>query len=470
MCYKKCKKLLMCLFRVGCVMLSFGAVVWNIYLFGLDEDSVEIEVKEMPSREYIFNPSLTVCFHRKIVNRHKVFIGRPSSKDQLQDKSDRRIFHIDNYIGDIVIKYKNENQARITKTVPDITPHEEDQYTGHLRKVLLRRFQSSDCLDFNIPVTKKSIIHSINIAMKDDVFRPKDPSTVIENKIEIGVTVQNSIFMLPNTFLIPKIKSNRPELDSHQKLDCSGITFHVKEIDILRRRNKPTNPCINSYRNGALSILEYAARRIQCVPNGWEIPHVLPNCKDKKLHKNATLTLNKVQAALQYFFYKSNTKFCKSIRNVQIQHESSDSITTCTEDMNTTNITVFYDNYSLTETRLVRSYTVTNLLFNIGYIISLFLGLSLIQLPVIFTKLICTMCRKLQALRTKKEPDVLSNGHIPHQATDVLDRNMDELNIELTLANQEIQNLKKDSCLFKSHIMRLEALVLLQGREYDTVL
>ena len=97
----------MCLFRVGCVMLSFGAVVWNIYLFGLDEDSVEIEVKEMPSREYIFNPSLTVCFHRKIVIRHKVFIGRPSSKDQLQDKSDRRIFHIDNYIGDIVIKYKN---------------------------------------------------------------------------------------------------------------------------------------------------------------------------------------------------------------------------------------------------------------------------------------------------------------------------------------------------------------------------
>ena len=461
MSYKKCKTMLMCLFRVGCVMLSFGAIAWNIYLYSLDEDSVEIKVKEMPLKENIFHPSLTLCFHRKIVNRRSVFIGRPSSKDQLQDKAHRRIFHIDDYVGNIVVK--SEKRAQFNKAGLNTTPYEEIQYRGQFRKIVLRRFQSSDCLDINIPVKKKNLIHSINIAIKDDVFRPKDPLTVIENKIEIGVTVQNSMFMLPNTFLMPNKKQNRHEPDSHQKLDCSGITFRVKEIDILRRRNKPTNPCINSYKNGALSILEYAARRIQCVPNGWEIPHVLPNCKDQKLHQNATLTLFKVEAALQYFFYKSFTKFCKSIRYVQTQHESSDSITTCTEDMNATNITVIYDNCSLTETRLVRSYTVTNLLFNIGYIIGLFLGLSLIQFPVIFTKLICTICRKLPALRTKKEPGVLSNGHIPHQAADVLDRHIEECHINQTLANQEIQNLK-------NHIMQLRALVLLQGREYETVL
>ena len=111
----------MCLFRVGCVMLSFGAVVWNIYLFRLDEDSVEIKVKEMPSKDYVFYSSITLCFRRKINNWNKVFIGHPSSKDQLQDKSDRRIFHIDDYIDNIVLKYKNENRERITKTVSNIT-------------------------------------------------------------------------------------------------------------------------------------------------------------------------------------------------------------------------------------------------------------------------------------------------------------------------------------------------------------
>ena len=165
----------MCLFRVGCFMLSFGAVVWNIYLFRLDEDSVEIKVKEMPSKDYVFYSSITLCFRRKINNWNKVFIGHHSSKDQLQDKSDRRIFHIDDYIDNIVLKYKNENRERITKTVSNITPYEEDQYTGHFRKVLLRRFQSSDCLDINIPVKKKKNIHSINIAIKDDVFRPNGP-------------------------------------------------------------------------------------------------------------------------------------------------------------------------------------------------------------------------------------------------------------------------------------------------------
>jgi len=267
---------------------------------------------------------------------------------------------------------------------------------------------------------------------------------------------------------MPNKKLNPSELDIHQKRDCSGISFHVTGVEILRRRNKPTNPCINAYRNGALPILEYAAKHIQCVPNGWEITHVLPNCKDKKLDKNATLILNQVQAALNYFLY--NTKFCRSIRNIQIEPGSSDSNTTCTEDVNTKNITMIYGNYTLTETRLVRSYTVTNLLFNIGYIIGLFLGLSLIQLPVIFTKRIRTICRKVQALITKKEPEASLTDHIPNHNTDVLDGHMDEINIKLTLANQEIQNLKKDSCLFKNHILQMRALVLLQEQEYETVL
>ena len=458
----------MCLFRVGCVMLSFCAIVWNIYIFSLDEDSVEITVKDTPLKKDIFHPTLMLCFHQKIVNRHKVFIGRPSSKDQLQDKSDHRIFHINDYIGNIVVKYKNENRAQMTKTVPNVTPYEEVQYTGHSRKIMLRRLQSSDCLDIDIPSKKKETIHSIDIAIKDDAFRPKDLSPLIENWIAIGFTVQNSIFMLPNSFLMPNEKLNPPELDSHQKRHCSRISFHVKGIETLHRRNKPTNPCINSYRNGALPILKYAARRIKCVPNGWEIAHVLPNCKDKKLDKNDTLILNKIRAALNFFLY--STKFCRSMRNIQIEPGSSDSNTTCTEDVNTKNITMIYGNYTLTETRLVRSYTVTNLLFNIGYIIGLFLGLSLIQLPVIFTKRIRTICRKVQALITKKEPEASLTDHIPNQNTDVLDGHMDEINIKLTLANQEIQNLKKDSCLFKNHILQMRALVLLQEQEYETVL
>ena len=73
-------------------------------------------------------------------------------------------------------------------------------------------------------------------------------------------------------------------------------------------------------------------------------------------------------------------------------------------------------------------------------------------------------------MRTKTEPEALLNDHIPNQKTDVLDGHMDEINIKLTLANQEIQRLKKDSCLFKNHILQMRALVLLQKREYETVL
>ena len=469
MCNKKCKTMLKCLFRISCVMLSFGAIMWNIHLFRMDEDSVEIEVKEMYLKDDIFHPSLTLCFHREIIHQSNVFIGSPMSNDQLQGTSDLRIFHIDDYISDIVVKRQNQKRAQFTEAGLNITPYDEIQYTGLSRKIMLRRLQSADCLDINIPFKKKETIHSVIVAVKDDVFRVKDPLSRSKNWIEIGLSVQNDVFILPNLFLMPNENLKGPELDSDQKLDCTGITFHVKEIEILQRRSKPSSRCISSYKNGALPILNYAVKRLQCLPNGWEIAHVLPDCKDKELNEKAQETLNQVQAALHYFYYKPITKFCQSIRYVQIEHDSSDSITTCTDDTDTINITAIYDNYSLTETRLVRSYTVTNLLFNIGYIIGLFLGLSLIQLPVILTKLICTVCKKCHCLRKSDDPEPLLNGHIPQQVTDLFDRQIDEINLKLTIANDEIQNLKKDSCLFKNHIMQLRALVLLQQREYDTM-
>ena len=469
MCNNKCKTILKCLFRISCVMLSFGAIMWNIHIFFLNEDSVEIEVTEMYLNQDVFHPSLTLCFHREIIHQRNVFTGHLSSNNKLQDKSGRHILHIDDYIGDIVVKRKNKKRVRFTKAGLNITPYDEIQYTGRSRKILLRRLQSTDCLDINIPFKKKETIHSIIVAVKEAVFRAKDPSTRIRNWIEIGLAVQNDLFILPNLFLMPNENLDGPELDSHQKHDCTGITFNVKEVEILQRRNKPSNPCISSYKNGALPILNYAVKHLQCLPSGWEIAHVLPDCKDKKLNEEAQEKLNQVEAALHYFYYKPITKFCQSIRHVQIEHDSSDSIRTCTDDTESINITAIYDNYSLTEPRLVRSYTVTNLLLNIGYIIGLILGLSLIQLPVIFTTLICTICRTLRVLRRSKEPETLLNGQLPHQATDLLDRHIDEINSKLTLANDEIQNLKKDSSLFKNHIMQLRALVLLQQREYDTM-
>ena len=70
-------------------MLSFGAIMWNIHIFFLNEDSVEIEVKEMRLKEGIFHPSLTLCIYRETIHQHNVFTGHLSSNNQLQDKSGR---------------------------------------------------------------------------------------------------------------------------------------------------------------------------------------------------------------------------------------------------------------------------------------------------------------------------------------------------------------------------------------------
>ena len=61
---------LTCIFRVGCVLLSVCATLWPIYLFNLDEDSLEIEFKDLHSDEDTPYPGMRVCFARAILHKH----------------------------------------------------------------------------------------------------------------------------------------------------------------------------------------------------------------------------------------------------------------------------------------------------------------------------------------------------------------------------------------------------------------
>ena len=412
-----------CLFRIVCVMLSISATIWPIYLFGLDEDSVEIGIKEMHLSEDIFYPSLTLCFN------------------QPQDQYDRPILHIDDYVGNIVVKRKSKKPVVFTKVGIKHTPYDEIPYKGISRKIVLRRYQSSDCLDIGIPFRKKEIIHSMDVEIRKDVFQPQPISTRNDNNrgassLTIGLSFQGDVFPLPNQNL------NYLELDNKGINNCSGISFHVKEMEILLRRNKPSNPCIDFDRNGAFRILKYATNRLGCMPHGWEINYDLPNCRAEKLNKTDEQHYNQLLATLHYFYYKPITKFCRSIRGIQIEHISDDSIDSCKDDNDTIHITSIYDSFPFRETKLVRAYTVWNLVSNIGVIVGLFFGVSVIQLPSIFTKLRRKISGKTYSIRKT---------------------NFDDMNNKLSLANEEIHNIKEDTYILKNHILDL-----LQKREYES--
>ena len=403
-----------CLFRLSCVVLSCSAIIWNIYQFNLDKDSVEIEVHEMNSAKYEFLPSLTFCFHYKQIHQtNKTSDYSFNTDDHLQDGYENQIAQIDDYIGDILVKRKNkEKRAVFTKTGIKSTYYDETKYTGPSRQIVLRREPWKVCLDISIPL-KKIAVHSIEVAVQKDVFYTKRASEINTNKIrftdlEMGLTFHGQTFLFPNRKLIGA------ELYNNMNANCMKIIFYVTKIEIYRRRNKPNSPCMENYKNDAYRILKYAARRLGCTPNGWKINSSIPDCQVEMLNETDSKSFNLITAGLHYFQYTQISKSCESVRDVQTQYDSDSSIRSCTDDEGVIRVTLIYDNFPLTETRLVRSYTALNLFYNIGYIFGLFLGVSIIQIPDMFAKLYRAMCRKIDVVTNHIHLTMYKTQFIPH--------------------------------------------------------
>ena len=192
------------------------------------------------------------------------------------------------------------------------------------------------------------------------------------------------------------------------------IIFYVTKIEIYRRRNKPNYPCIGGDGNDAYRVLKYAARRLGCTPNGWEINRSIPDCQVEMLNETDRKSFNKITARLHYFQYTQISKSCETVRDVQMQYDSDSSIRSCTDDEGVIRVTLIYDNFPLTETRLVRSYTALNLFYNIGYIFGLFLGVSIIQIPDMFAKLYRAMGRKIDVVTNHIHLTMNKLQFIPH--------------------------------------------------------
>ena len=96
------------LFRVGCVLLSFCATIWPIYLFNLDEDSVEIEFKDLHTNKNTPYPALTLCFDHSMINEYNMATSNWSMNDeQRQHTISTRTLQIDDYIGSIDITFRS---------------------------------------------------------------------------------------------------------------------------------------------------------------------------------------------------------------------------------------------------------------------------------------------------------------------------------------------------------------------------
>ena len=75
-------------YRTSCIVCCIGIIVWNVYLYLLDEDLVKVEFQEVD-----VEVSLRLCFNSPY------------------DSHNGNRLHVDDYVSNVVVERKNDNPA-----------------------------------------------------------------------------------------------------------------------------------------------------------------------------------------------------------------------------------------------------------------------------------------------------------------------------------------------------------------------
>lgn len=426
-------------FRIGCIMIAILTTIWPFYLFCLDDDLVKIEFKEFHSTKDRLYPALTLCFDSDAYYKynHSVTDSLNANKKE-QVFSNQTTLTIEDYIDSVVIKDMKNNKTRFTRTAVSIEDERVIKDKLLSTNIVLGRYQATSCFAVGIPFLEKNGIKSIDVGIKKSIF--KNGTFPTRNQIISG-TSQLTIALSYQNQLFPLLNHNVLKLHSNNLINnrCSGFRFNVRGMEILRRRNKPSNPC-NDYDNeNAIMVLNDAATRLGCMPSGWEITSILPDCHDNTINKSA-------RQLLDDGLHNSNAnrfiKPCSSFVDLWYDYSVDDSVDSCNNDQDTLHVMIVYNNIHFKEIGYYRAYTAWDLLSSISVIIGLFLGGSFLQLPDLFRKI-------YDNVKTKKSD--LRYGRI-------------SIRKQLKLLIREIKKMKQDIDILKRPmIMRL------QRRENETM-
>jgi hypothetical protein len=367
------------IFRFGCVSAAIFSSFWPIYLYSLDEDLVQINFKKFHSTEDRVYPSLTFCFNIKSFPKYNDSVLKESL---FQIGSNDTTLKIEDYISTIEIKTFENNIIRFSKSGVGMGAHNASKNRQISTNTVLRRFAAAPCFAVGIPFMEKQGIDSMVVSIKKNIFFVGNVPTRQQivrgrSQFSIGFSYQNQYFPLLGR------TAERRGLDDFTNT-CSGFIINVRGMEILRRRNKLSDPC-NDYANeDAMKVLDDTANKLRCKPQHWDLPSPLPDCSQEQL--------NESRVHLDDSLYNSNAKRllkpCRSILDFWYDYDFDRSFESCTDEEESFSITILFNDLPLKEITFVSAHTLLDLLSNISVIIGIFVGASLFQLPDIHSKFV----------------------------------------------------------------------------------
>ena len=262
-------------------------------------------------------------------------------------------------------------------------------------------------ITMDIPYINGMNVIFVELIFKKEIFPNKARPRKIVNDHKTELDGFEVLFHLPGQFLLGNAKGsgkwNWPKLDD-QHLRNVKMKFNIRNVDMLKQRNKRNDGCYEDFSNHDQLILDKIMAEANCRPFYTQTTLQLPVCNLVQLRKHFDMTPNDVI-----------TQFdppCQSMTKVQFDFEDVYDSDFGIQRNNESKISIGVDimDQLFNQVEQTSAYNLGNLVGDIGGYLGLFLGYAILNIPatlLMLTNNIKTWVRRYQKKNRARNNQVL---------------------------------------------------------------
>ena len=268
------------IFHITCSLAAFGLTCWCFYKYMKDDDVSLVNYKRYHTDKDGIYPSLTLCFSNPFLNAKLETFGKginatTYSKFLKGLHWDERLVKID--YDNVTINLENYLEgAKIVLGNGSVYDNEEKR----LHYVVMRS-SNMKCFSFDPPFLQDVGVEYLGVVLHNlifpDGFRPTHHTFDINSGTGSGFEVR---FNFPHQVFRSDFTAKWiwEPLGHNASNKWIGMTFKIKNVEVLKRRSKFGIPCNKDWQHDDQKIMEEIVRIIQCKPPHWDINTKLGIC------------------------------------------------------------------------------------------------------------------------------------------------------------------------------------------------
>ena len=290
-------KILIRIFNIICLAVAVALIIYWLYEFSLNKDVSSIDYKRYHDTDNDQYPLLSLCFKNFLSNK------KLKQQNTRTNKSEYLDFITGNYFKSQLLEIDFQNVSKnISEYIIGSYFNKKDgrkEYHGDKNLLDLSfvgkwtdKFMT--CYSLRTPRNLKFRITSILLNSTIFPRRRRNP--------EKGMF---SIFHYPNQIILPGNPMKKSWAE-RERYDRFIMRYEVDNVAIIRRRNKPQQPCHINWKNYDNAILENYLKPVGCRLPFQNVHITLPLCNTSQSMKEAWTNSPELE-------YGQNIQPCRSM-------------------------------------------------------------------------------------------------------------------------------------------------------------